>query len=570
LTAQSFLAAVLLLAYAALLGTASLDLPGRLLGGASLLDVRSAAGAGVAMKALLAHVALQWLRAAPLGLLAVFALPDREGRLGRLFRVALPAVVVGVTLAYLALAARAGWTRPGPFELVLPAVGVLLGVWAGLAWRRGWRARLVFLPKLAALGLLLLLAGLALAVAALAGEPAVPERPLITSAEKRHLVSLFRGKDPRKVPPGETRTVRLSTRELDQLVAWAASVGLRARTTVSLGPGGVSGVATVGMPRTGRWLNVTASTRVGIDGGRLSVAEPRLRVGRVTVPPLLLDLLAPLAVAGLEGDRDLRRVLPAVESLRVGPEEAVLTYGRVDMPRGLVARLVWGEDASEAMREAVYAQVDRLLVALSRAPEGDARFGTALETAFRLARDRSLGSSAVEENRAALLALGIVLGHPRLARAVGEKLDEERADRAERLRRCTTLRGRADWTRHFAVSGALTVVSAVAPSDAAGLLKEELDADGGSGFSFGDLLADRAGTTFAEVATRDEARAAAVQERLAGGFRVDEFFPPADGLPEGIPDAELQSRYGGVGGPLYRGLADEIERRVAACAAYRD
>jgi hypothetical protein len=293
-------------------------------------------------------------------------------------------------------------------------------------------------------------------------------------------------------------------------------------------------------------------------------------VGRLTVPPLLLDLLAPFAVTGLQGDRDLRRVLPAVESLRVGSEEAVLTYGRVDMPRGLIARLVWGEDASEGMREAVYAQVDRLLALLPKAPEGDARFGAALETAFTLARDRSAESSAVEENRAALLGLGIVLGHPRLARAVGEKLDEERSDLAGRLRERTTLRGRADWTRHFAVSGALTVVSAVTPSDAAGLLKEEMDADEGSGFSFADLLADRAGTTFAEVATRDEARAAAVQERLAGGFRVAEFFPPADGLPEGIPDAELQSRFGGVDGPLYRRTADEIERRVSACAAYRD
>ncbi len=54
------------------------------------------------------------------------------------------------------------------------------------------------------------------------------------------------------------------------------------------------------------------------------------------------------------------------------------------------------------------------------------------------------------------------------------------------------------------------------------------------------------------------------------GFRLDDFFPPADGLPEGIRDAELQSRYGGVGGPLYRRQADEVERRVSACAAYRD
>jgi len=545
-------------------------MPARLLGGASLLDLKSAAGALAVIKGLVVWVGLQALRFAPLGLLAVLALPDREGRLARTLRVALPAALIALVLAFLALGARTGFSVPGPFELLLPAAGILLGVWAGLAWRRGWWSRLFFLPKLAALGALVLLGGLGLAVLALEPEPAVAEAPPIASADKRHLVGLFRGRDPRKVPPGETRTVRLSAGELDQLVAWAASVGLEARTAVSLRAGGVSGVATVRIPRTGRWLNVTASTLVGIEKGRLSVAEPRLRVGRLRVPPLLLDALAPFAVAGLRGDRDLRRVLPSVESLSFGPGEASLTYGRAEMPRGLVARLVWGEEASETMREAVYAHVDRLLEVLPAAPVGDARFGVALETAFALARDRSAQGSAMEENRAALLALGIVLGHPRLARAVGEKLDGERSEIAWRASERTTLRGRADWTRHFTVSGALTVVSAVAPSDAAGLLKEELDAGGGSGFSFGDLLADRAGTTLAEVATRDEASAAAIQARLAGGFRVDDFFPPADGLPEGIQDAELQSRYGGVGGPLYRKTAEEIERRVSACAAYRD
>ncbi len=570
MAASNLIAAACLLAWAVLLGTSLLDLPARLLGGGSLLDIQSAAGAWAVAKGPLLRVALQWLRYAPLGLLGVLAMPDREGRLARGFRVALPATVVALVLALLALAARAGWTPPGPFELVLPSLGILLGVWAGLAWRRGWWSRLVFLPKLAVFGVLLLLGGLALAVLALEREPAVPESPPIASADKRHLVNLFRGKDARKVPPGETRTLRLSAQELDQLVAWAASVGVRARTTLSLRPGGVSGVATVHVPRTGRWLNVTASTLVSIENGRLSVAEPRLRVGHLTVPPLLLDAITPFLAAGLQGDRDLRRVLPAVASLSLEPREATLTYGRAEMPRGLIARLVWGEEAGEVMQEAVYAQLDRLLEVLPAAPVGDARFGRALETAFALARERSAQGSAVKENRAALLALGVVLGHPRLAPAVSEKLDEERSGQVERVRGGTTLRGRDDWPRHFTVSSALVVLSAVAPSDAAGLLKEALDADGGSGFSFADLLADRAGTTFAEVATRDEASAAAMQARLAGGFRLDDFFPSADGLPEGIPDAELQSRYGGVGGPLYRRQADEIERRVSACAAYRD
>ena len=205
-----FIAAFCLLAYAALLGTALGDMPARLLGGASLLDLRSAAGALAVVKGLLVWVGLQALRFAPLGLLAVLARPDREGRLGRTLRVALPAAGVALVLALLALGARAGFTVPGPFELLLPAAGILLGVWAGLAWRRGWWSRLFFLPKLAALGALVSLGALGLAVLALEPEPAVAESPPIASADKRHLVGLFRGRDPRKVPPGETRTVRLS------------------------------------------------------------------------------------------------------------------------------------------------------------------------------------------------------------------------------------------------------------------------------------------------------------------------------------------------------------------------
>jgi hypothetical protein len=485
-------------------------------------------------------------------------------------QVALPAAIAAIALAWLALTAR-GRSLPGPFELLLPGLGVVFGVWAGLAWRRGPRARLLFLPSVAAQALVLLLLAFGLALLALDPEAALPPREPPTSAEKRELVELFRGKNPRKVPPGETRTLRLSQPELDRLVSWAASVGIRARTAVRLEDGGVSGQASLRLPRTGRWLNVSASTQLSIEQGRLAAAHPRLRAGQLSLPPFLLEALTPFFVAGLQHDRDLRRVLPAVESLTLTPEAAVLTYGRVEMPPGLVTRLVWGEELSEATHAAVYSQVDRLLATLEKAPRGDARFALALETAFASARERTAqGGAAVDENRAAILALGIVLGHPRVARAVGERLDDERSARASGVQRGTALRGRADWSRHFTVSGALTVVSAVAPSDAAGLLKEELDADGGSGFSFADLLADRAGTTFADVATADEAAAIALQQRLAQGFWVDDFFPPADGLAEGIADAELQARYGGVGGPLYRRETEEIERRLARCAAYRD
>ena len=119
------------------------------------------------------------------------------------------------------------------------------------------------------------------------------------------------------------------------------------------------------------------------------------------------------------------------------------------------------------------------------------------------------------------------------------------------------------------MAAAIALFSNEIVSDAAGLLKEELDSDiGGSGFSFSDLLADRAGTIFAVRATCDGSSARAMQERIIRGFKVDDFFPPAADMPEGISDAELQSRYGGVGGGNYNRLIAEIERRIAACAAY--
>ena len=125
------------------------------------------------------------------------------------------------------------------------------------------------------------------------------------------------------------------------------------------------------------------------------------------------------------------------------------------------------------------------------------------------------------------------------------------------------LRGRRDWTRHFWVSAALVLLSNEATSDRIGLLKEQLDSqDGGSGFSFADMLANAAGTRFAIAAIRDQSSARAMQARLARGFDLDAFFPPADGLPENIPAAEFQKRYGGVSGPRYQAIVDEINRRL--------
>ncbi len=96
------------------------------------------------------------------------------------------------------------------------------------------------------------------------------------------------------------------------------------------------------------------------------------------------------------------------------------------------------------------------------------------------------------------------------------------------------------------------------------------DARGGSGFSFTDLVADRAGTRFGELASGSQDSARAWRARLAGQpLQEEDFMPAVDGLPEFLPEAEFRRRYGEVGSPTYRAVLEEIERRVAAAPMYR-
>jgi hypothetical protein len=135
------------------------------------------------------------------------------------------------------------------------------------------------------------------------------------------------------------------------------------------------------------------------------------------------------------------------------------------------------------------------------------------------------------------------------------------------LREGTTLAGRADWTQHYTLSAALAVLENPLVSDAGGLMKEQLDAlTQGTGFSFGDLAADRAGVRFAVGATGSEEAARALRVRLQRGFVLEDYFPPAADLPESLSVEQFRAAYGGVGTPRYRQVVAEIDARLDHCA----
>lgn len=165
------------------------------------------------------------------------------------------------------------------------------------------------------------------------------------------------------------------------------------------------------------------------------------------------------------------------------------------------------------------------------------------------------------------LALGVGLDTSSLMRrnpvvALTWRRVESDAERKTRLAvlGLPTMHARHDLAQHFAVSMALTAVLGEKKAEAAGILKELLDAgEGGSGFSFADLAADLAGISLAKRMIDGPARLAKVAE----GFDVADYALAPKGLAEGMSLAEFEKRYGGVRDGRFTKMRDEIARRIA-------
>ena len=183
---------------------------------------------------------------------------------------------------------------------------------------------------------------------------------------------------------------------------------------------------------------------------------------------------------------------------------------------------------------------------------------------LRLAAERGAGGDAQAENRAVIAVVAFYVNGKGLVAIVPGAKDWPRPSP-----RTVTLKGRTDSPQHFTVSAALAANAGGPLSDAIGLYREVDDSRRGSGFSFGDIAADRAGTVFGEIATRSPDSARRLQQRVAAGVREADLMPEIADLPEYMPEAEFKRRFGGVGAPAYKQMMQDIERRVAACSLYR-
>jgi hypothetical protein len=498
------------------------------------------------------------------GGLAVVAL---HPRLARLQWPARYGVVLGsgLLLAFLVRSAQLGrWPEGG--NLVPPLLAWMFGAILGRAVALGQRA---WVSLAIQLGTATLLVGILVLVAA---QWAIERAPLAWESEPNSEVSLRTLADKLRGVRGgaeEGRLVVLEEQDLNRLISIAAArLAPTARGRVSLARDALAAEASLPLPGgTRRFVNLRFRGAARVEDGRLTLRGEQLSLGALPVPRLVLWLLSGPVSSALNHDRDLQIVIGSIASLRLEPAAAEIAFWPGEFNNSFVPALALAVTGRTSVAAQTRAQVRYLVESAGDLPSGDDRLLELLRRAFTFAQARSVEGDPVEENRAALLALAILLGHPQVETVVGPVFDEPLRAQAARDLTGTTLRGRADWTKHFTLSAGMVAKACEGVSDRVGLVKELRDAAGGSGFSFGDMAANRAGIRLAQAATFNAAAARAVQQRWAEGVTCADLFPEVADLPEDLAAAEFQARFGSVTDPRYLELIAEIDRRLMQCAA---
>lgn len=398
----------------------------------------------------------------------------------------------------------------------------------------------------------------------------VEEEPLIASAQELTVADIRRARafigesDPRNLDPGETSAFTVVEDDLELLLNYGLSNLRGGAAEVGMDENQIELILSARIPNNllGDYLNLQLTLSQWGD----ELAIERLQMGKLVVPGIFANASMRTVHRQLQQRvPEYAAALDAINGYTIAPGSLNVVYQwQPDLVEQISNR---GRNllVSSEVQETLLAHAQNLS-AVTNDP-GIPRVtsvASLMGPMFQFAQAR--GGDPVEENRAAILALTMYIMGISVPRVLGLPADTVQPLGRHRL----ILSERRDFAQHFLVSAGLTVSAGTGIADSIGLLKELEDSQGGSGFSFTDIGADRSGVRFAELAIADAETARAVQSMVVANPTEPLFMAEFHDLPEFMAEAEFISRFGGVGQPAYNAVISDIENRISAMPLFSE
>ncbi len=431
------------------------------------------------------------------------------------------------------------------------------------------KTKIIFLFFIFPLLLMGIVLPLWLVAVALESTPLITHKKALGQEDIGRIKSYIQQHDPRKLKNGDIKSLPISERQLNLLVDYALlPYKDKIQYQASLHADFATAFFTITLPENpiGKYLNIIV--KVAPEEEYLKFET--IQIGSLAMPGRLFNIVGSFIIGQAQRHPDLMPFLDAIESIEkimLKKDQIVLLFkwdknlaGRLkDKARKMVI--------SDSDRNRM-AQYYRMIASLSHETTRDkASMATFLKPLFALALERSQrNGDHVEENRALILSLTFFS----LSRSPQEWIGNFETKKFNKPRKLSLLLfERNDLPKHFLVSAAIASTADSSLSNVVGVFKEMDDSAGGTGFSFADLAADRAGICFAETATGSRKQAKILQQRMNDIKKDTDFMPRIDGLPEGIMELEFKKKFHDLDNEAYKMVEKEIDHRIAECSLYR-
>ncbi|MCX7098865.1 MAG: hypothetical protein NTV43_13265 [Methylococcales bacterium] len=352
-----------------------------------------------------------------------------------------------------------------------------------------------------------------------------------------------------KAKPDELGTISLSQADLNLATNYLLNRYSKSAAKIEIKNNVLRFTVSMTLPdnRIGRYVNI--SFRLATEDHNDLPSLTKFKAGKLLLPAKFAALVIDSIIRHTTLNEYYILATRPIKAVAIDHEKITITYH--SNPQALAQARNFLTQGSENPNLKLYQ--DKLAVAIARHDPGwRLSLAELLKPAFALALQRSTLATAIEENKMAIMAVNDYVNGK-----VGQK------------RYATFLYKRIDLAQHFIASAAITASVSGQIAQAAGEEKELNDAQGGSGFSFIDLAADKAGTRFGEMATANPDSARKMQKAVSEINDYRDFMPDPTDLPEHMDAAEFKQRYQSVNSPAYQALSQEIDGRIAAMAIYK-
>ncbi len=381
-------------------------------------------------------------------------------------------------------------------------------------------------------------------------------QPIVNQGLNRD--DIQRAKQILRVTPEERdsiKTVSLNSKDLNIAVNYLINHYVESTTAIRIDPDRIAFQIAIFVPKSlwGRYLDFSFNIRQNQNGIYLK----SLKIGEISIPDKAANWLIPFIVHNTILNDYWQLAREYIKDVQITPQSLDVSYlgSMVEQTKQLAIKKHKDYPSLHIYQQ----QINDIIN--THDPEWRLSIMELLNPLFTTAFQRSDESTAINENRAVIIAVAsyVFKGELRRYLPIGLIYNKEYPVFAYK---------RIDIPQHFIAAALLAAVDSTILTQQLSVDKEVGDAQHGSGFSFIDLLADKAGIRFGQMATASPKQARQLQQLLANNKDYASIIPNVQDLPEQMDEDTFKQRYSEVGSPAYQAVIEQIEARIKQLAIY--